>query len=163
DLLMRRAGNTLILNLTVVFLTWLIAIPPGVFSALHWRKLGDRTLTVLSSIGLSFPDFVLALLAGMLAVQTGWFLLGGVVSDEHETVNFLGKFWDRIMHLILPVTVLTIGSLAALQRQMRGNLLDVMGEEYIRTARAKGLPDHVVIYKHAVRNALNPLISIMGL
>jgi peptide/nickel transport system permease protein len=163
DLIMRRAGNTLILNIIVVILTWIIAVPPGVFSALNWRKLSDRLLTVLTSIGMSFPDFVLALLAAMLAVQTGWFPLGGVVSDQYESLNFFQKIGDRTMHLVLPVTVLLIGGLAGLQRQMRGNLLDVLNEEYIRMARAKGLPEKEVIYKHGVRNALNPLISIMGL
>jgi peptide/nickel transport system permease protein len=163
DLIMSRAGNTLVLNIIVVILTWLIAVPPGVFSALNWRKLSDRLLTVLSSVGMSFPDFVLALLAAMLAVQTGWFPLGGVVSDQYEHLNFLQKIGDRTMHLVLPVIVLLIGGLASLQRQMRGNLLDVLNEEYIRMARAKGLPEQKVIYKHGVRNALNPLISIMGL
>ncbi|HEY9745944.1 MAG TPA: ABC transporter permease [Oculatellaceae cyanobacterium] len=163
DLIARRAGNTLILNLIVVVLTWLIAVPPGVFSALNWRKLSDRSLTVLSSIGMSFPDFVLALLAAKFAVESGLFPLGGIVSDQYELLGFFEKIWDRAMHLVLPVFVLTIGGLASLQRQMRGNLLDVLNEEYIRTARAKGLPEDKVIYKHAVRNALNPLISIMGL
>lgn len=163
SLITSRAGNTLVLNLIVVLMTWFLAIPPGVFSALNWRKLSDRLLTVLSSIGMSFPDFVLALIAAMLAVQTGWFPLGGVVSDQHESLGFIGQLADRAMHLILPVIVLTIGGLAGLQRQMRGNLLDVLNEEYIRMARAKGLPENTVIYRHGVRNALNPLISIMGL
>lgn len=163
DILFRRAGNTLILNVIVILLTWFVALPPGVFAALHWRTLSDRVMTILTSIGMSFPDFVLALLAAIFAVQTGLFPLGGIHSDNYETMNILGKLWDRSMHLVLPVIVLTIGGLAGLQRQMRGNLLDVMGLEYIRTARAKGLPERQVVYKHGVRNALNPLISIMGL
>jgi len=163
DLLMRRAGNTLLLNIIVVLLTWLIAIPPGVLSALRWRSLLDRMLTTLSSFGMSFPDFVLALLAAMLAVRTGWFPLGGVVSDAAEQLPWFQQIGDRAAHLILPVVVLTVGGLASLQRQMRGNLLDVLHEDYIRTARAKGLPERRVIWHHAMRNALNPLISIMGL
>lgn len=163
DLLMRRAGNTLILNAIVILLTWLIAVPPGVFAALNWRRLSDRVMTVLSAIGMSLPDFVLALLVAIFAVQTGWFPLGGIYSDGYDQMGFLAKLGDRLMHLALPVLVLTIGGLAGLQRQMRGNLLDVLGLEYIRTARAKGLPERQVIYKHGVRNALNPLISIMGL
>jgi peptide/nickel transport system permease protein len=163
DILFRRAGNTLILNLIVITLTWVISLPPGVFAALHWRTLSDRVMTVLTSVGMSFPDFLLALLAGVLAVQTNLFPLGGIQSDNYQNLDLLGKLWDRAMHLILPVAVLTVGGLAGLQRQMRGNLLDVMNAEYIRTARAKGLPEQQVIYKHGVRNALNPLISIMGL
>jgi peptide/nickel transport system permease protein len=163
DLLFRRSGNTLVLNLVVVALTWLIALPPGVFAALHWRRWSDRSLTALSAIGMSFPDFLLALLAGVFAVQTGWFPLGGIESENAASLGWLGQLWDRILHLILPVTVLTVGGLAGLQRLMRGNLLDVMNAEYIRTARAKGLPENVVVWRHGVRNAINPLISLMGL
>jgi peptide/nickel transport system permease protein len=163
DLLFRRSANTLILNLCVVILTWLIALPPGVFAALHWRTLWDRALTALTAIGMSFPDFLLALLAGVFAVQTNLFPLGGIQSDNYQSLDWLGKIIDRLRHLALPVTVLTVGGLAGLQRQMRGNLLDVMNAEYIRTARAKGLPESKVVYRHGVRNALNPLVSIMGL
>jgi peptide/nickel transport system permease protein len=163
DILFRRAGNTLILNAIVITLTWLIALPPGVFAALNWRSLSDRVMTVISSVGMSFPDFLLALLAGVFAVKTGLFPLGGVQSDNYSMLNFFQKIGDKAMHLVLPSIVLTVGGLAGLQRQMRGNLLDVMNAEYIRTARAKGLPERTVIYKHGVRNALNPLVSIMGL
>ncbi len=163
DILFRRAGNTLILNVVVIALTWLIALPPGVFAALNWRSFSDRTMTVISAVGMSFPDFLLALLAGVFAVQTNWFPLGGIHSEGYQTLSPLAQAWDFVLHLILPVAVLTVGGLAGLQRQMRANLLDVMHAEYIRTARAKGLPERQVIYKHGVRNALNPLVSIMGL
>lgn len=163
DLLFRRSANTLMLNLSVVLLTWLIALPPGIFAALHWRSVSDRLLTAISAIGMSFPDFLLALLAGVVAVQTNLFPLGGMQSDNYANLGILGQIGDRFMHLVLPVAVLTVGGLAGLQRQMRGNLLDVMSSEYIRTARAKGLAESHVVFRHGVRNALNPLVSIMGL
>jgi len=162
DLLFRRAGNTLVLNILVVLITWLLALPPGVFAALRWKSWGDRGLTALSAVGMSFPDFLLALLAAVFAVYSGLFPLGGIESENAASFGFFGQLWDRVLHLVLPVAVLTVGGLAGLQRLMRGNLLDVLNAEYIRTARAKGLPERTVVWKHGVRNAINPLISLMG-
>lgn len=157
-----RAGNTLMLNVIVLVFSWLVAIPVGVYAALHWRSGLDRALTALSAVGMSFPSFVLALLAAVLAVKTGLFPLGGIRSEHFETLNPLAQVWDIFMHLALPALVLTVGGLSSIQRQMRGNLLDVLAAEYVRTARAKGLPENVVIYKHAVRTAINPLITLLG-
>ncbi|MCE3234505.1 MAG: hypothetical protein K0Q50_685 [Vampirovibrio sp.] len=162
DLLLRRGGNTLILGIVVFLFSWLIALPLGIYSALHWRSMTDRMMTVFASVGMSFPGFVLALLLAVLAVKTGWFPLGGIQSDNYDSFNIFHKVWDKAMHLVLPASVLIVGSLASVQRQMRGNLLDVLAAEYVRTARAKGLPENQVIYKHAVRTALNPLITMLG-
>lgn len=162
EVLMNRAKNTLSLNLLVIFFSWLVAIPLGIYAALHWRSLTDRMMTVLAAVGMSFPSFVLALILAVFAVKTGWFPLGGITSAHFEELNPLRKLGDIAMHMALPGLVLTIGALASIQRQMRGNLLDVLGAEYIRTARAKGLPENTVIYKHAVRTAVNPLVTMMG-
>lgn len=162
DLLVRRGGNTLILGLVVFVFSWLIALPLGIYAALRWRSLSDRLMTVFASVGMSFPGFVLALLLAVLAVKTGWFPLGGTQSDNYDSLNVFQKIWDKGIHLVLPATVLIVGSLASVQRQMRGNLLDVLAAEYVRTARAKGLPENQVIYRHAVRTALNPLITMLG-
>jgi peptide/nickel transport system permease protein len=162
DMLITRGGNTLLLNLVVFLFAWLIALPLGIYSALKWRSLPDRMMTVFASIGMSFPSFVLALILAVMAVYTGWFPLGGIQSDNYHSLNFFQKIWDRGMHLFLPALVLIVGSLASIQRQMRGNLLDVLAAEYVRTARAKGLPENKVIYKHAVRTAINPLITMFG-
>ncbi len=162
ELLVQRGWNTVQLNLVVFFFSWLVALPLGIFAALHWRSYTDRAMTVLASVGMSFPGFLLALLMAVFAVKTGWFPLGGIQSENYPSMNVLEKFWDRALHLALPATVLIVGSLSSIQRQMRGNLLDVLAAEYVRTARAKGLPEHVVIYKHAVRTALNPLITMLG-
>ena len=161
-LIKERAGNTLLLNLCVLIVTWLIAIPLGVYAALRWRSTLDRMLTAFASIGMSFPSFVLALLLAMFAVKTGLLPLGGITSPNHDTMTLFQKVGDIGYHLILPGIVMTVGGLAGLQRQMRGNLLDVLESEYIRTARAKGLPENTVIYKHAVRTAINPLVTMMG-
>lgn len=162
DLLMRRGWNTIQLNLVVFFFSWLIALPLGIYAALNWRSYSDRAMTVLASVGMSFPGFLLALLLAVFAVQTGLFPLGGIQSEGFTEMNILEKFQDRALHLALPALVLIVGALSSIQRQMRGNLLDVLAAEYVRTARAKGLPENKVIYKHAVRTALNPLITMLG-
>jgi peptide/nickel transport system permease protein len=101
-------------------------------------------------------------LLAVFAVQTGWFPLGGLTSDHFETLPPLAKLADVAWHLSLPVLVLTVGGIASLSRQMRGNLLEVLGAEYVRMARAKGVAETWVVYKHALRNAINPLITMLG-
>lgn len=162
EILILRGRNTVLLNLVVIFFSWLIAIPLGIYAALRWRSVTDRMMTVLGAVGMSFPSFVLALLMAVFAVQTGLFPLGGLTSDRFSTMNPFEQLIDLGMHLALPAIVLIIGSLSSIQRQMRGNLLDVLAAEYVRTARAKGLPENKVIYKHAVRTAINPLVTMLG-
>ncbi|MBK8189469.1 MAG: ABC transporter permease [Vampirovibrionales bacterium] len=161
-LLAQRAGNTLLLNALVILLTWLIALPLGVFAALRWRSLADRALTLISAVGMAAPRFVVALLVGVWIVKTGWLPLGGITSDNFTRLGFWDKLGDLAAHLIAPVAVLTFGGIAGLQRQMRGNLLDVLQSEYVRLARAKGLPEGRVVYRHAVRTAINPMITMLG-
>jgi peptide/nickel transport system permease protein len=96
------------------------------------------------------------------ASQTGWLPLGGMHSARYEDMTALGQFLDLLQHLVIPATVISLASIASLQRIMRGNFLDVLRQQYILTARAKGLPENVVIYKHALRNAINPLITMFG-
>lgn len=160
--IMLRAGNTLMLNVLVLAISWLVAIPIGIYAALHWRSGTDRTMTILAALGMSLPSFVVALLMAVLAVKTGLFPLGGIVSENFDLMNPFSKALDILRHLTLPAIVLTIGGLSSIQRQMRGNLLDVLAAEYVRTARAKGLPENKVIYRHAVRTAINPLVTLMG-
>lgn len=162
DVIVSRAGNTLILNFLVFVFSWLVAIPVGIYAALHWRSTIDRTLTALTAFGMSFPSFVLALLMALFAAKTGWFPLGGIRSGNFASLNFLEKGLDILWHMVLPAFVLTVGSLSSIQRQMRGNLLDVLAAEYVRTARAKGLSENQVIYRHAVRTAINPLVTLLG-
>lgn len=161
-LLLSKSGNTFLLNIVSLALTWLIAIPLGVYAALKWRSVLDRAMAVFSAVGMAFPGFVLALLLAIWAVKTGIFPLGGIVSENFDSMNAFEKAGDLMRHIAIPVIVITFGGIAGLQRQMRGNLLDVLGAEYVRTARAKGLPENVVIYKHAIRTAINPLVTMLG-
>lgn len=160
--LMERIPNTILLTTSTILLTWIFGIPLGIYAALNWRKPVDRFLTLLSSIGMAIPSFFFALLLLIFAVKTGWFPVGGLTSPGFNQFNIFHKFIDIIHHLFLPVTVLFTLSLAGLQRQMRGNLLDVLESDYIKLARAKGLPENKVIYKHAVRNAINPMVTLIG-
>lgn len=162
DKLLERIPNTLLLTSCVIILTWAVGIPLGIVAALHWRKPVDRILTILSSIGMAIPSFFFALLLLIFAVKTGWFPTGGLTSFNHSELSFSGKFFDILHHLVLPVLVLFTISLSGLQRQMRGNLLDVLQADYVKFARAKGLSENKVIYKHALRNAVNPMITLLG-
>ena len=162
DKLMERIPNTLLLTSFVILFTWLVGIPLGIVAALHWRKPIDRILTILSSIGMAIPSFFFALLLLIFAVKTGWFPTGGLTSYNYSEMTRWGKFLDIMHHLVLPVLVLFTISLSGLQRQMRGNLLDVLESDYVKFARAKGLSENNVIYKHALRNAINPMITLLG-
>lgn len=162
DKLMERIPNTLLLTSVVILLTWAVGIPLGIVAALHWRKPIDRMLTVLSSIGMAIPSFFFALLLLIFAVKTGWFPTGGLTSYNYSELSPIGKFFNIMHHLVLPVIVLFTISLSGLQRQMRGNLLDVLQSDYVKFARAKGLSETKVIYKHALRNAINPMVTLLG-
>ncbi len=160
--LKERIPNTLLLTSIVIVLTWLVGVPLGILAAVNWKTPFDRLLTVLTSIGMAIPSFFFAVLLLMFAVKTGWFPIGGLTSPNFAEMNFLGKFLDISSHLVLPVMVLFTISLAGLQRQMRANMLDVLDSDYVKFARAKGLSEFTVVYKHALRNAINPMITLLG-
>lgn len=160
--LKERIPNTLLLTSIVIFLTWIVGVPLGIIAAVNWKTPFDRLLTVLTSIGMAIPSFFFAVLLLILAVKTGWFPIGGLTSPSFSEMTFGAKFLDITHHLILPVLVLFTISLAGLQRQMRANMLDVLDSDYVKFARAKGLPEFTVIYKHALRNAINPMITLLG-
>ena len=162
DKLKERIPNTLLLTSVVILFTWLVGIPLGILAALNWRKPIDRFLTILSSIGMAVPSFFFALLLLIFAVKTGLFPTGGLTSYNFSSLSLPQKILDIAWHLVLPVTVLFAISLSGLQRQMRGNLLEVLGSDYIKFARAKGLSENKVIYKHALRNAINPMVTLLG-
>lgn len=160
--LMERIPNTLLLTTVVIFLTWLVGIPLGIYAALNWKKPVDRILTVLTSIGMAIPSFFFALLLLIFAVKTGLFPTGGLTSYNFSNMSLGHKIINIAHHLVLPVIVLFTISLSGLQRQMRGNLLDVLGSDYVKFARAKGLSENTVVYKHALRNAINPMVTLLG-
>ncbi len=162
DKLKERIPNTLLLTSIVIFMTWMVGIPLGILGAVYHKSQFDRLLTVLSSIGMAIPSFFFAILLLIFAVKTSWFPVGGLTSFDFDEMSLGGKILDLARHLVLPVTVLFTISLSGLQRQMRANMLDVMDSEYIKFARAKGLSEFQVIFKHALRNAVNPLITLLG-
>ncbi|RMH67034.1 MAG: ABC transporter permease [Cyanobacteria bacterium J003] len=162
SLLWERVPATLLLSLSSILLTWGLAIPLGIWAAVTQDRWSDRLLRVVSYIGQGFPSFITALLLLFLAQSTPLFPVGGMTSLFYDDLPWWGKILDIGWHLILPSVALTLTSFAGLQRLMRGNLLDVLRQNYIQTARAKGLPESRVIYVHALRNAVNPLITLLG-
>ncbi|WJI25657.1 ABC transporter permease [Thermosynechococcus sp. QKsg1] len=162
SLLWERVPATLLLSFSSILLTWGLAIPLGIWAAVTQDRWSDRLLRVISYIGQGFPSFITALLLLFLAQSTPLFPVGGMTSLFYDDLPWWGKVLDIGWHLILPTIALTLTSFAGLQRLMRGNLLDVLRQNYIQTARAKGLPESRVIYVHALRNAVNPLITLLG-
>jgi peptide/nickel transport system permease protein len=164
DKIFERLPITLTINLFSLGLILLIAIPIGVLSATHQYSLLDRFTTMFVFIGFSTPSFWLALLLiYLLGVQWGLFPISGIQSLDVTGFTAWQRLVDWANHLVLPVFVSAFGGLAGFSRYMRNNMLEVMRQDYIRTARAKGLPEGVVIYKHALRNSLMPVITILGL
>ncbi len=161
-LLMQRAGNTLMLSILSLIFTWIIALPAGVYAAVHRGRFLDKAFGIFTAVGMSMPTFLMALLLLMFALWTHVLPIGGLTSQDFFEKDSFHQFLDLAHHLIIPVAVLTFVNLAGIQRQARANLLDVLQAEYVRTARAKGLPEEKVLYRHALRNAINPLITLMG-
>ena len=158
-----RIVNTIIMNVSSIFLTWAVAIPLGIYAAVHQYSRSDKVLSGLSFVGMSLPSFFVALLLlWVFAGVLNWLPAGGLKSVDHDELSLLGKVGDYALHLIIPCFVLAFSALAGLQRITRGNMLEVLRRQYITTARAKGLGEGRVIYRHALRNAINPLITIFG-
>jgi peptide/nickel transport system permease protein len=163
SLLWERIPATLILAIASLVITWAIAIPLGIVAAVKQNKATDRILQVISYTGQGFPSFITVLFLLIFAqFTTPLFPVGGMTSIDHADLSWFGKILDLGWHMILPTIALSITSFAGLQRIMRGELLDVLRQDYIQTARAKGLPENRVIYVHALRNAINPLITLLG-
>ena len=157
-----RLVNTLLLSVVSLVLVWSVAIPIGTYCAVHQYSIGDKILSFVSFIGMSFPGFFLALVLLYLVSLTGVLPTGGLTSTNFDELSLLGKALDIAKHMVVPVAVIVTGSMAGMQRLMRGNMLEVLRKQYVTTARAKGLPENRVIYRHALRNALNPMITIFG-
>ncbi len=157
-----RLWNTFVLSLSSLLLTWLVAIPLGVWAAVNRGKWADKIISFLSFAGLSVPSFFLAILLLYVASRTHGLPLGGMQSVYYDDMNGIERFIDLLKHLLIPTIVISLGSIASLQRIMRGNMLDTLRQQYVLMARAKGLPEYRVTYVHALRNAINPLITIFG-
>ena len=164
DKITERIPITVALNVLSMILIIAIAIPIGVLSAVYRDSFFDKITSVWVFIGFAMPTFWLALLLMIFfGVHLGWLPISGIRSLNFEYLPPGMAFLDLIKHLILPVTLSAFGGLAGLSRYMRSNMLEVIRQDYIMTARAKGLSERAVIYKHALRNALLPVITILGL
>jgi peptide/nickel transport system permease protein len=164
DLIGERLGYTLLLSLGSLLFTYAVAVPLGIFSATHKYSWRDNILAFLAFLGMSLPGFLLALMLMVMAFNLFGLPLFGLFSRPFRDAPWsLAKFGDLWEHLWIPVVVVAINGTAGLMRVMRGNLLDVLGQPFVQTARAQGLTERVVVWKHAVRIAINPLISILGM
>ena len=162
NLLAQRVPATFFLSLSSIIFAWVIAIPLGVLAAAYKGSIFDKTASLLAYAFLSIPEFFLAILAVYFASITGILPVGGRSSIDAEFMPPAMQFADYIRHLILPTIVLGIGGVAGLMRVMRANFIDHMHAEFVTTARAKGLKERIVLFKHVLRNAINPLISSLG-
>lgn len=163
EIILSRLFNTLILSTAAMLISWLLSIPIGIYSATHRYSLLDNIFSVFSFVGLSIPNFFFALLLLFSIVRLGIPLpINGMTSIMYDFMTPAEKIVDVLKHLLVPAVVLGTAGIASLMRQMRGQMLDVINKDYIKTARAKGLSEKRVIYKHAFRNAINPMITIFG-
>ncbi len=155
---------TLLINVLGLMITLMLAIPLGIIAASTYNRWQDKSITLFNFIGFSIPGFWLSLLLMYwLGVVNNWFPISGLHSLNYESLDAFGKFKDSVNHLILPVLIPSITGLAGITLFVKNGMLDVFHQDYITTARAKGLSEHKVVYTHALRNALLPLITIVGL
>ena len=156
-------GISFIMGLISFFFEIIIAIPLGIIAATKQYSKTDNIITVVAMACYSLPTFFFAsLLKLVFCVRLGWFELGGLVGRNYMYLDTMGKFLDRAHHLVLPIVTLVVISIGGLMRYTRTNMLEVLNADYIRTARAKGLSERKVIYNHAFRNTLIPLVTILG-
>jgi peptide/nickel transport system permease protein len=159
-----RLPVTLTLNIVELLIIVTVAVPVGVLSATRQYSVFDKITTVFVFVGFATADFWLALLLmSLFGAQLGWLPISGLRHINAEYLSFWAQQWDLLSHLILPITVATFGGLAGFSRYMRQSMLEVVRQDYVQTARAKGLPEEVVIGKHALRNALLPVVTILAL
>ena len=164
DKISERIPITILINILSLILIFSVSIPLGVFSAVKQDSLFDRVSSLIVFIGFAVPTFWLALLLMILfGVKLDWLPISGFRSLNYSYLTPLGQILDISKHLVLPIFVSAFGGLAGMSRYMRSNMLEVIRQDYITTARAKGLDERTVIFKHALRNALLPLITILGL
>jgi len=164
DKILERLPITIAINLLSLIIIIAVAVPIGVLSAVHQDSLFDKVMSVIVFIGFAAPTFWLALLLMIFfGIHLGWLPISGLRSLNYEYLSAWEQLVDLAARLVLPVFISAFGGLAGLSRYMRANMLEVIRQDYILTARAKGLSERQVIYKHALRNALLPAITILGL
>jgi len=162
DVIKERIGNTLFLSIFSAALAWGLAVPLGIIAAVKPNTIIDKFIQLFSFTFMSIPNFFLAFLLLFFAVKTGLLPTGGATSPDYDQMSLWQKILDRLWHALLPAFVLAIGSLAGLVRLVRSTMIEAMQSEYVLFARAKGLPEKQVILKHALKNSLNPFITLLG-
>ncbi len=163
ELLGQRLWYTILLAVATLVIVWALAIPLGVYSAVHQYSLGDQIITTISFIGLGIPGFLLALIILYYAITVLGIEATGLYSQQYVDAPWSwGKFVDLLKHLWIPALISAITGIGGLTRIMRGNLLDTLNQPFVEAARARGLKNRTVTWKHAVRIAINPLIVILG-
>ena len=164
DKIKARIGITIVINLLSMIIILVAGIIIGTLSAIYHNTFFDKSVSFFVFIGYALPSFWIALLLMMFfSIKLGWLPVSGIKSLNHDTLNLAGKFIDYAKHLILPLLVSTIGGLAGISRYVKSNMVEVLKSEYILAAKARGLPDSKIYFKHALRNALLPVITILGL
>ena len=164
DIIAGRLGWTLLLSGLALVFMWVVSIPIGIYSARNKYSLGDNVFSFLGFLGLSIPDFMLSLMWLVFATMMLGISASGLYSSQMVDAPWsLAKFLDLLNHLWPPVVIMGVVGTAELIRIMRGNLLDILNQQYVTTARSKGLEEKVVVRKYAVRMAINPLISVLGM
>jgi peptide/nickel transport system permease protein len=162
-LVIERLGNTLLLTATAYAMAWLVAVPLGALAAAKRNSWIDRAGSLIAVLGLSVPQVLLVLVALYFCVVSGVLPAGGMKSAAtYDLMGPWGKAADVLRHLVAPAAVLSVVALAGITRQMRSNTLEFLDADFVRTARAKGLGEWRIVFKHVVRNALNPLITMFG-
>lgn len=163
--IIERLPVTIPISLITICLSYMIAIPIGIYSAARQYSFWDRFSTVILFLLYSLPTFWIATMAIIFLANVEYlkiFPTSGLTSLGSENWPFFERMWDRVWHLILPISIYAYGSFAFLSRQMRGSMLEVIRQDYIRTARAKGLKEKTVVLRHALRNSLIPIITLFG-
>ncbi|MCL4508097.1 MAG: ABC transporter permease [Chloroflexi bacterium] len=163
SLIWSRIGFSVLLSSFALIFTWVVAIPVGVYSATHRYTVPDYVITLIQFIGVAVPDFLMALILLVVASKFFHTGVGGLFSQQYQNAPWSwARVGNLLSHMWIPVIVIAASATAWTTRVMRANLLDVLNQQYVQTARAKGLREAVVIWKHAVRNALHPLIMTLG-
>ena len=164
ELIGERLLLTMALSLMSLLIAWVIGIPVGVYSATHQYEPGDHMFTLIAFLGVGVPDFMLALVLLVVGTNILGYVPVGLFSANFEDAPWsLARVWDLVQHMWIPAAIAGITQTAGYMRVMRGNLLDVLRLDYIQTARAKGLGESMVIWKHAVRNAIHPIVMNLGM
>ncbi|MCI0487261.1 MAG: ABC transporter permease [Blastocatellia bacterium] len=163
EMIGERVANTLLLTGSALLFSWGLAIPLGVMAGVYRNRWIDKLCSFISFFGLSIPSVFFSLLMILFAAKTGWFPVGGIHNQAiWDLMTPWEKFTDSLHHLVLPTIVLGTIGMAQYMRQMRSEMIETLSQDYIRTARAKGLSRGRVVFRHALLNAINPLVTLFG-